>query len=313
MKHRIGLVILVLALGTAMGSPVFAQSTDLARTRDEFLNPKSRFVLVSAHRACWKHAPENSLPAIDACIKMGVDIVEVDVRKTSDGHLVLMHDDTVDRTTDGKGRLADMTLAQVKQLRLKRRDGTVTDERVPTLEETARVAKGKIILNLDKSYAFIKEMDVLFDKAGMAGQALYKGTPVPDKVQSDLSGLDRKPLYIPVVRCTEEDGTTRKGDECTRWVAAFLNELSPPAMELILPQEDDPVLSPDVIALARKKGVRIWVNTLWDSLSGGHSDAQALEDPDANWGWCVQHGATILQTDEPEAMLKYLRKKGWHW
>ena len=84
-------------------------------------------------------------------------------------------------------------------------------------------------------------------------------------------------------------------------------------MEVVIPQAGDPVLSPAVVALARKKGVRIWVNTLWDSLSGGHSDAQALEDPDANWGWFVNHGATILQTDEPGAMLKYLRRKGWHW
>ena len=66
-------------------------------------------VLVVAHRGNWSIAPENSLAAIDSAIQMKVDIVEIDIRKTKDGELVLMHDDTVDRTTNGTGKVKDKT------------------------------------------------------------------------------------------------------------------------------------------------------------------------------------------------------------
>jgi len=58
---------------------------------------------------------------------------------------------------------------------------------------------------------------------------------------------------------------------------------------------------------------RIWYNTLWASLAGGHEDDQALKDPDGNYGYLIEElGARILQTDRPGFMLDYLRKKGLH-
>ena len=65
--------------------------------------PASNSVLVVSHRADWRNAPENSLQAIQNCIDMGVDVIEIDLKKTKDGHLILMHDKKIDRTTTGKG------------------------------------------------------------------------------------------------------------------------------------------------------------------------------------------------------------------
>ena len=58
---------------------------------------------------------------------------------------------------------------------------------------------------------------------------------------------------------------------------------------------------------------RLWVNSLWDSISGGRSDAQAVDDPHAVWGWMVDNGVTVIQTDEPQRLLEYLRSRGLHW
>ena len=66
---------------------------------------KNNQVIVVAHRGDWRNAPENSLQAIQNCIDMGVDMVEIDIRETKDCHLVLMHDKTLDRTTNGKGEI----------------------------------------------------------------------------------------------------------------------------------------------------------------------------------------------------------------
>jgi glycerophosphoryl diester phosphodiesterase len=72
--------------------------------------------LVVAHRGASAYLPENTMPAYARAVEMGTDAVELDVQLTRDGHLVLIHDDTVDRTTDGTGEVASFTLAELQQL-----------------------------------------------------------------------------------------------------------------------------------------------------------------------------------------------------
>ena len=75
----------------------------VSEIRENLLNGKPDQILVVSHRADWRNAPENSLQAIQNCIDMGVDMVEVDLKKTKDGHLILMHDRLINRTMNGKG------------------------------------------------------------------------------------------------------------------------------------------------------------------------------------------------------------------
>ena len=139
----------------------------------------SEHVMVVAHRACWAGgAPENSLSAIDACIALGVDMIEIDVTATADGAVVLMHDETVDRTTDGTGRIADMTLAEARALRLRAADGgahaLLTEETVPTLRRVLERARGKILINLDvKGGAFDRAFAVV-EELGAGGEIVMK-------------------------------------------------------------------------------------------------------------------------------------------
>src|SRR5437762_4095366 len=91
------------------------------------VDTSNRRVVVIAHRAAHEDAPENSLAAIREAIRLKVDYVELDVRLTKDLALVLMHDGTVDGTSNGKGRVADLTLHDMKALRLRTRRGQVWD------------------------------------------------------------------------------------------------------------------------------------------------------------------------------------------
>lgn len=93
--------------------------------------------------------PENSLPAIEHSVKAGVEMIELDARPTSDGVLVLMHDNTIDRTTNGSGAVGDFTYQQLQQFYLKDASGNITGERIPTLEEAMKKGKGKVYYNLD--------------------------------------------------------------------------------------------------------------------------------------------------------------------
>jgi glycerophosphoryl diester phosphodiesterase len=101
--------------------------------------------LVSAHRGASAAAPENTLLALEAALAAGADVAEVDLRMTRDGHLVLMHDRSVDRTTDGRGRVSELTLAEIRRL-----DAGAwfkpefAGVRVPTLEEALRWSAGRL-------------------------------------------------------------------------------------------------------------------------------------------------------------------------
>ena len=139
-------------------------------------------VYIVAHRAntCAGVAagcPDNSIAAIQMAIKSGTDMVELDVRTTKDGHLVLMHDATIDATTDGSGKVSDYTLEQLKAFSMER-GGVVYVEngqpaRVPTLEEALNACKGKMYINLDlKHVASPADLVQIIQKTGMQDQVM---------------------------------------------------------------------------------------------------------------------------------------------
>lgn len=100
-------------------------------------------MILTGHRGAAKLEPENTLLSIQKAIDLGVDQIEIDVHLTCDQHLVVIHDSTVDRTTDGQGAIADLTLAEVKQL------DAGKGERVPTLQEVMDLVRGKAILQIE--------------------------------------------------------------------------------------------------------------------------------------------------------------------
>jgi glycerophosphoryl diester phosphodiesterase len=94
--------------------------------------------LVIAHRGDSAHRPENTVVSFVSALEAGADLIELDVQLTGDGHVVVIHDPTVDRTTNGRGRVADMTLGELRVLSAgypARFGATYTGERVPTLPE----------------------------------------------------------------------------------------------------------------------------------------------------------------------------------
>jgi glycerophosphoryl diester phosphodiesterase len=107
-------------------------------------------VLNMAHRGASGTFPENTLSAFRAAIDVKADMCELDVQLTRDGALVVIHDDTVDRTTDGTGEVAELTLAELKLLDAgaKFKNGAVK-ERIPTLDEVFAVTSGKCGLNIE--------------------------------------------------------------------------------------------------------------------------------------------------------------------
>ena len=124
------------------------------RLLHELNDNSSSYVFVAAHRGGWERdwenrAPENSLVNIDKAFCMGFDVYETDLSQSKDGYFVIMHDETVDRTTNGTGRVMDLSLSQLKELNLKYTNGKLSDESVPTFEEFLRRGKGRILFKID--------------------------------------------------------------------------------------------------------------------------------------------------------------------
>ena len=118
-----------------------------------------RMPLVTSHAACRGHAPENTLAGIEAALRLGADAIEIDVHCTSDGVPVLIHDETVDRTTDGTGNIHEMPFDVVRALDAGARQFAPKFQgaKIPTLAEVIDLTKGKALLQIEIKQAGIEE------------------------------------------------------------------------------------------------------------------------------------------------------------
>ena len=284
---------------------------------EQLKDPNCKKVFVVAHRGDWRNACENSLHAIQSCIDMGVDIVEIDVRLTKDGVLILNHDKDFKRTgalvnkknayknlyKKGEGNVSDYTYAEIqKYFVLRNGAGSPTPWKYPTLKEAMQLAKGKILVNVDKGSAYMDKVQKVLEETGTENQVIYKGGAPYQRVRKQYGDLLDKIIYMPI--------TTDANKNFSAYIDDFITNYRPLAFELIYRTEKSPML--EKIKEIKKQKIKVWVNTLWPRMQAGHSDEYAYLDPDAHWGWVVRHGANIMQTDRPEAMLKYLRSKGLH-
>lgn len=271
---------------------------------DRFNDANGKDVMVIAHRSDWRNFPENSLEAMESAISMGVDILEMDVAKTKDGHLIIMHDKTLDRTTTGTGVVSDHTLEVIKALYLKNGACIATKYRVPTLEEALILCRGKILINLDKSYEYFDEAFQLAKKTGTTNQIIMKGfNKTVDQVVLDFGSKLDSIIFMPVVNLDTEP-------KALKVIADFQNKLKVKAIEIIFSKDTSMVLKR--FSHIKSKGSRVWVNSLWGSLNAEHEDDAAIKNTDSIYGWYIKKGVNMIQTDRPQLLIEYLKSKDLH-
>lgn len=259
-------------------------------------------VSVISHRGDWRNTPENSIRAIQNCIDLGVNMVEIDIKKTKDNELILLHDKTLDRTTTGKGLPQDYTLAEIKQMRLRNGAGVATSHQIPTLEEAMIVAKGKIWVNIDKGYDYFDLVEKVLEKTGTTQQVLIKaGLPYQKVVAENKAVLD-KLFFMPIIDMANPDAMTM--------VEEYIKNMQPKAFEVSFTQIDQALQN--VLDRIQKSGSKVWINTLWPSLCAGLNDDRAVEEnqQDSIWGKVIEMGASFIQTDRPKELVNYLRNQG---
>lgn len=265
---------------------VGAQTTNLKKVLKEFRSSESKNILVVAHRGAHTSASENSMQGFKNAVNNGVDIVELDVRHTKDSVLVLMHDKSVDRTTNGSGLVESFTLNELKKLRLKH-DGKVTNEAIPTLEEALSYVKGKILVNIDIKTPLAWDVVKMVKKMDL-GENVYFLNYLPQYAM-ELKKIDSTLMVL-----------QRTNGE--PMVDAVLKDIQPRAIHI-----DDSHNEAALNAKIKKSGARVFINSL------GKTDKAVEMNDFSGINLLIEKGVNMIQTDHPELLLKYLREKGLHW
>jgi glycerophosphoryl diester phosphodiesterase len=280
----------------ALLDPALFDCTSLARpplerrasTTPECLrDPSCRGRFVAGHRGAGgdlgRLAPEDTLAAYRAAIALGVDYVETDPRPTADGVIVNVHDPEVDRTTDGTGKVADMTLAQVQALRVKsdRYAGDFACERIPTLEDVLRTCKGRAIVLIDANKT--DRVDLLVDaivKTDTIEWAVFD-TDGLDKIDAALA-IEPRLMVMPRAQRIEDVGPV---------VARF-------AQKRTIFVELSSRVFPNGVDAVRGAGLRVFTDVFVLDI-GVRRDVDRSE-----YLRFYDKGADALQTDLPDEVLK---------
>lgn len=277
------------------------QTKQFANLYSEFNDPNGR-VMVIAHRGDWHDAPENTLQAIENAISLGVDMIEIDVQKTRDGKLILMHDETVNRMTNGHGEITELSYKEIQSLQVKQAQGgenaMLVDEHIPTLEEVMECVRGRVFVNLDKCWSIREEVYQVLEQTGTVNHGLFKSDAPLEEVVDFLDSKPIRPEYMHII----QPGNA----ELLSDPDLLMMKMKPKAIEFIFEDENIPYAVEETFLLFAGK-CRIWVNTLWDSLCAGHSDERSLINANDGWGWGIARKVNMIQTDQSRQLLDYLR------
>ena len=260
---------------------------------------KSKHVMIFAHRGNWRNSAENSIQAFQDCINEGLDGIEVDLQMTKDSVLVIMHDETLDRTTTGSGKVSDYTIDELRKLRLLNPIGVKTRQTIPTFEQVLLLAKDKILIQVDKWKAYGQQVADLAKKYNCERQIILRTTDNSKATKQKYGNLLDNLIVMPVLVC-------KGGNVDEENLQDFIKNYSSPVMSFSFIREDYPVLRK--IKNLQEMGYRIWFNSLWDTFNAGHDDELAVTDPDNSYGWLINHGANIIFSDNPILLKKYLIK-----
>jgi glycerophosphoryl diester phosphodiesterase len=280
MRFAFLFLILILLLGGPMGC-VAEKSGNWMPSFWEGKFP----VMVIAHRGFSGSAPENTLAAFKKAMEIKSDVIEFDVRFSRDGHLVVFHDDTLERTTHVQGKVADHTLKALQQLDAGSWFNPVfAGERIPTLKEVLDVTRGRIRLNIEikkgdhGKYSMLDLADQTLhevEKAEMEQQVLFSSF--------DLSALERvheKNPRVPVAFITRDPWNIPQ------------DAMKGKSFPVLNPRKS--VLNENNLSMARQQGIRVNVWTL--------NTEEEMEK-------FISMGVNGIITDHPDRLIELLKRR----
>lgn len=286
----------IAVLGVAVYGSLALTEGARAPERTFFKNAAGQ-TLVIAHRGGARQWPENTLHAFERAVEAGVDTIEMDVRTTADGALVVMHDPSVERTTDGSGRVEALTLAELQSLDAAHRftpDGGQSfplrgrGVRVPTLAEVfEKLPHARYIIEIkDESPQTVESLCALINQRAMGERVVV--------------GSFRQPMLDEFRRACSDVATSASTLEASKFLALYeaglAESYSPPMQALMVPERlgGMTVLTRGFVAAAHARNL--------------HVHAWTINDP-ADMRRLLDAGVDGIMTDYPERLLALLGRK----
>ena len=261
-------------------------------------------VLIATHRGMVVgNIPHNTFPAFEVALLHGTDIIETDVTMNKDGEIFIFHPHQEVNQLKLDIHLEEMTAAEIRELRYVNDCRAKTEWGIPTLDEFLETYKNRCLINLDHGWDFFPEMIQKVRNHEMEEQILLKSPAKPEFFKA-IEEVAPNMMFMPIIKEETMEAAAQLEHMNINYVAA----------ELVFPVENSPLVEDAYIRSHHDKGRLLWCNTILYNylkpLSGGHTDDVAVTgDPDKGWGWVVDKGFDIIQTDWTMALRAYLDKR----
>jgi len=240
-------------------------------------------IVAVGHRATVKFAPENTISAVEKAIEQGVDLLELDIRQSKDGVFVVIHDSTVKRTTGERGRVDQMTLAELQALDAGSWFGDAfKGEQIPTLKDALRAMKGRAVPDIDFKAGDPAELVALLRGEGF-DQPLTMYCGNWDLIHATRK-VDRNFLFRPTIPEYGETGLT-----------ILIQEVDPPVVNINWPH-----VTKRMVRQVHLAGKLAFINTMGPS------------DNEMGIRLAIETGADYIQSDQIDVLMKILRAEGLH-
>ncbi|MBS1609348.1 MAG: glycerophosphodiester phosphodiesterase family protein [Bacteroidetes bacterium] len=245
----------------------------------------SNKIVVIAHRGDHVDVPENTIAAYEKAIEHGADFIETDLRTTKDGELVIMHDASVDRMTNGKGKVNELSYKEIKELKItdKHKQGLPVYT-IPTFKEVLNTCKGKTGIYLDFKDADPAKVYTMIREAGME-----KNVVIYLNKEEQYYEWKKVAPEMPLMSSPPENAKD------SSVLQQFLAKWDIAALDGSVDEYTD-----EMLKTTEANHVAVWL------------DVQSADEGPDKWNRALQKGIRGLQTDHPEKLIRYLKEKNLH-
>lgn len=259
--------------------------------------------LIVAHRGvAGGNIACNTLQAFDAALYQRADMIELDVAASQDGQLFVFHPGMEHAHLRIDKRLRDMTAREIELLCFVNQDGVPTDWGICTLDAALAHLKDRCYINIDKFWENIAPITEAIRRHDMVSQVLVKTTP-DEYLFEEMERIAPDISYMLMLRNVDEYSRRMLGRKL-RYVG----------VEALFGDEQAQVASPAYVDEMHAMGLLVWANSIvYDKravIAAGHNDDVSITgQPDAGWGWLLERGYDMIQTDWPLALRLYMEER----
>ncbi|MGY0055804.1 glycerophosphodiester phosphodiesterase family protein [Streptomyces sp. LZ34] len=241
---------------------------------------------------------ENTQRAVEAALRQGAEMVEIDVVESTDGEFFLFHDGYESMHFGITENIRTLDSAAIRRLQYRWCSVESVPYGLTTLDEVLRM-NPSALFNLDRSWWYWPRLLPFLDGYDVAARVVIK-SPVADDLLGRLAAHEVKYPYAPMVRSHDEVLQVLEAGE----------EINTVGMELLATTDDHEFASPDYLDWLHSRGLFAFLNAINQSgrvplFCGWDDETSVLDDPDAGWGRLAALGADIIQTDWPGLLVPY--------